>query len=240
MKLFEIWRRFTYLGDEKMQLVHLDLQELPLFRDISAAEVDRFIENTGAVIKRYERGSRFLKAYEANSNIGVIVEGEAQVLSEDRFGNEAISHNLERGAMLGSTSAILPKVPYTTNIEALTDVLVLWVPYRALLTAGPKLGRTHGIVMKNLLEAFCRKNLLMMEKIELLSQKTLRERLILYLLQRERRQNREKVHVPGRVQLAKELECNRSALTREISAMRAEGMLDCGADWMQLDKDKIG
>ena len=228
------------LGDEKMQLVHLDLQELPLFRDISAAEVDRFIENTGAVIKRYERGSRFLKAYEANSNIGVIVEGEAQVLSEDRFGNEAISHNLERGAMLGSTSAILPKVPYTTNIEALTDVLVLWVPYRALLTAGPKLGRTHGSVMKNLLEAFCRKNLLMMEKIELLSQKTLRERLILYLLQRERRQNREKVHVPGRVQLAKELECNRSALTREISAMRAEGMLDCGADWMQLDKDKIG
>lgn len=223
-----------------MQLVHLDLQELPLFRDISAAEVDRFIENTGAVIKRYERGSRFLKAYEANSNIGVIVEGEAQVLSEDRFGNEAISHNLERGAMLGSTSAILPKVPYTTNIEALTDVLVLWVPYRALLTAGPKLGRTHGIVMKNLLEAFCRKNLLMMEKIELLSQKTLRERLILYLLQRERRQNREKVHVPGRVQLAKELECNRSALTREISAMRNEGMLACGADWMQLDKDKIG
>ena len=228
------------LGDEKMQLVHLDLQELPLFRDISAAEVDRFIENTGAIIKRYERGSRFLKAYEANSNIGVIVEGEAQVLSEDRFGNEAISHNLERGAMLGSTSAILPKVPYTTNIEALTDVLVLWVPYRALLTAGPKLGRTHGIVMKNLLEAFCRKNLLMMEKIELLSQKTLRERLILYLLQRERRQNREKVHVPGRVQLAKELECNRSALTREISAMRAEELLDCGADWMQLDKDKIG
>ena len=223
-----------------MQLVHLDLQELPLFRDISAAEVDRFIENTGAIIKRYERGSRFLKAYEANSNIGVIVEGEAQVLSEDRFGNEAISHNLERGAMLGSTSAILPKVPYTTNIEALTDVLVLWVPYRALLTAGPKLGRTHGIVMKNLLEAFCRKNLLMMEKIELLSQKTLRERLILYLLQRERRQNREKVHVPGRVQLAKELECNRSALTREISAMRNEGMLACGADWMQLDKDKIG
>ena len=46
--------------------------------------------------------------------------------------------------------------------------------------------------------------------------------------------------MPGRVQLAKELECNRSALTREISAMRAEGMLDCGADWMQLDKDKIG
>ena len=32
----------------------------------------------------------------------------------------------------------------------------------------------------------------------------------------------------------------RSALTREIGAMRSDGMLVCGADWMQLDKDKIG
>lgn len=223
-----------------MQAIHLDLQELPLFRDVSADEVNRFIEETGAVIKRYEKSCHVLKAYEPNGSIGVIVEGEAQVLSEDRFGNAAISHGLERGAMLGSSSAIMPQVPYKTTIEALTDVLVLWVPYRALLTAGPKLGRTHGIVMKNLLEAFCWKNLLMMQKIELLSQKTLRERLILYLLQREQRQKRERVHVPGRVQLAKELECNRSALTREIGAMRSDGMLVCGGDWMQLDKDKIG
>lgn len=223
-----------------MQMIQLDLQELPVFRDVPAAEINRFIEETGAVIKRYEKGCRVLKAYEPNGSIGVIAAGEAQVLSEDRFGNEAISHGLERGAMLGSTSAILPEVAYTMTIEALTDVLILWVPYQALLTAGPKLGRTHGIVMKNLLEAFCWKNLLMMQKIELLSQKTLRERLILYLLQREQRQDRERVYVPGRVQLAKELECNRSALTREIGAMRSNGMLLCGVGWMQLDKDKIG
>ena len=80
----------------------------------------------------------------------------------------------------------------------------------------------------------------MMQKIELLSQKTLRERLILYLLQRGRRQQKERVQVPGRVQLAKQLECNRSALTREIGAMRREGLLICGTGWMQLDKEKIG
>ena len=81
---------------------------------------------------------------------------------------------------------------------------------------------------------------MMMEKIELLSQKTLRERLILYLLQREGRYQREQVKVPGRVQLAKEIECNRSALTREIAAMKTEGMLTVGEDWLQLNKDKIG
>ena len=141
--------------------------------------------------------------------------------------------------MLGSTSAIMPQVPYDMAIEALTDVLVLWIPYQSLLTAGPKLGHTHGLVMKNLLEAFCRKNVLMMQKIKILSQKTLRERLILYLLYKEQRQGKGKVHVPGRVQLAKELECNRSALTREIGLMQEEGLLETGPDWLRLIKSRV-
>ena len=222
-----------------VQVYHLDLHELPLFREVASAEVDRFIAATGAVIKRVSKGARILAAYEPNNNIGVIVEGEAQVLAEDRFGNETVSHNLERGALLGSTSAIMPQVPYDMAVEALTDVLVLWIPYKTLLTAGPKLGRTHGLVMKNLLEAFCWKNVLMVQKIKILSQKTLRERLILYLLYREQRQGKSRVHVPGRVQLAKELECNRSALTREISAMTNEGILRLGEDWMELDAQKV-
>ena len=116
----------------------------------------------------------------------------------------------------------------------------MWIPYRSLLIAGPALGRIHGIVMKNFLETFSRKNVLMMQKVELLSQKNLREKIILYLLQRERRQETEFVRVPRRVQFAKELECNRSALTREIAQMQADGLVECGDGWMRLNKDKLG
>ena len=109
-----------------MQIYHLDLQELTLFRDVSAEEVDRFIMSMGATVKRYEKGTRILKAYEPNANIGVMVEGKAQVIAEDRFGNESIGHILERGAMMGSASAILPRFQSNNNtsIEALTDVPV--------------------------------------------------------------------------------------------------------------------
>lgn len=212
-----------------MGIYDLDLQELPLFEGLKADEVEQFIQATGAKVKRYGKEVRILKAYETNSRIGIIVEGEALVLAEDRFGNETIGHRLERGALFGSTTAI----------EAVSDVLVLWVPYTALLVAGPRLGRIHGIVMRNLLVAFCRKNVLMMQKLEVLSQKTLRERLILYLLQQAGRQKTDCVKVPGRVQLAKELECNRSALTREIGLMKEKGLLECGPDWMRLDEARL-
>ncbi len=214
-----------------------ELSDLPFFRDrdLAADEIRRFLHATGAGEKRYAKGDRILRAYEDNGSLGVIVEGRGQVLTEDRFGNESSSHLLERGALLGSTSAILG-APGIASVVALT---VLWVAWRALITAGTRLGRIHGIVMKNLLESFCRKNYLMTQKIEVLSQKTLRERIILYLLQREAQQEKDEVTVPGRLQLARELSCNRSALTREVRSMEDDGLLVTGEGWMRLDHARL-
>ncbi len=225
-----------------MQISQLKLHTLPLFCGITEQEINAFLEATGATCKEYEKGNRITRAYERNACIGVLVEGKAHALSENRFGEEAIGHVLERGALIGSASAILGGVRDMgdASVEARGRAVVLWVPYRALITAGPKLARIHGVVMKNLLEAFCWKNVRMLEKIELLSQKTLRERLILYLLQQERLQGTARVQVPGRVQLAKELQCNRSALTREVSLMQAEGLLTSEGDVMTLNKEAIG
>ena len=211
-----------------------DLVTLPFFRDLSQEEIHRFLQATGTIFKRYAKGERILRADQENHSIGVLLVGRAQVLTEDRFGGEAASHTLDRGALLGSSAAILG-TPGLASVEALTDVRVLWVPWRALITAGTRLGRTHGIVMKNLLESFCRKNYLMTQKIEVLSQKTLRERVILYILQREQ-PDAPRVAVPGRTQLARELSCNRSALTREIATMEREGLLSVTGDGIALDE----
>lgn len=216
-----------------------DLQGVPLFKDLLPDEIETFMKFTGTTIKSYPRGERVLEAFAPNANIGVIVSGEAHILALDRLGNETVGHSLEIGTMFGTTSAILGEDLIATSVQLTTDATIMWLPYRALLIAGPKLGRIHGIVMKNFLETFSRKNVLMMQKVELLSQKILRERIILYLLQRERRQQSERVRVPGRVQLAKELECNRSSLTREISLMEADGLVEIGDHWMRLNKDRI-
>ncbi len=216
-----------------------ELQGVPLFKDLLPDEIEKFMKFTGTTIRRYHRGERVLEAFAPNANIGIIVSGEAQILSLDRLGNEIVGHALESGAMFGTVSAILGEDLIAASVQLTTDAVIMWLPYRSLLIAGPKLGRMHGIVMKNLLETFSRKNVLMMQKVELLSQKTLRERVILYLMQRERRQQSEYVKVPGRVQLAKELECNRSALTREISQMQAEGLVECGERCMKLNKEML-
>lgn len=218
---------------------HLDLHLLPLFEGLTAAETDQFLAGMNASVRRYEKGKYILRAEEKNENIGVIVEGEIQVISEDAHGNESVSHSLERGALVGITTAILPDKAMNLSLVATTNVLVLWIPYNILLTSGARMGRIHGVVMKHLLQVFAWKTVIMAEKIQLLSQKTLRERIVLYLQQKMWRQGVDKVHIPGRIQMAKELECNRCALTRELSSMKAEGIISFEDDWMKLCVEKL-
>ena len=215
------------------------MTDLAIFSGLSQGEILEFIEHTAAVPRHYEKKERLLEAYEENDQLGVIVQGRAQILTEDWLGNQNVGHSLEKGALVGVTSAILSSEYSGSAVEAITEMDVLWIPYRSLLISGPKLGRIHGIVMKHILEALARKNYLMVERLELLSKKSLRERIVIYLLQREKRQNREQVAVPGRVQLAKELDCNRSALTREIGLMQEEGLLEIGPDWLRLIKSRV-
>ena len=143
-----------------------ELRGVPLFKDLLPDEIETFMKFTGTTIKRYPRGERVLEAFAPNA-----ISGEAQLLALDRLGNESVGHSLESGAMFGTVSAILGEDLVATSVQLTTDAVIMWLPYRALLVAGPKLGRMHGIVMKNLLETFSRKNVMMMQKVELLSQK---------------------------------------------------------------------
>jgi len=214
-------------------------QKLAIFRDMSEGDIIKLVEATGGEIVGYKKGDMLLKAYGKNDRLGILLAGRGQVKTEDYQGNEKTGHAVLPGALVGTTSAILSDIPLNIAVEATESADVLWIPYKTLITKGTGLGRLHGIFMRNILEAFARKNLKMVEKLEILSEKTLRERLIAYILQQEKIQGGELVKVPGRVQLSKELECNRSALTREIAAMLAEDILFLTDDYMRLDKKKI-
>ena len=71
------------------------------------------------------------------------------------------------------------------------------------------------------------KNKQLMEKIEVVSKKTLREKILAYLSQQAQVQDTEYFELPlGRVEMAEYLCADRSALTRELNIMQDEGLID--------------
>ena len=65
-----------------------------------------------------------------------------------------------------------------------------------------------------------------MEKIEITSKKTLREKILCYLNIESQKQGTKTFQSPlGRVEMAEYLCADRSALTRELNNMRKEGII---------------
>ena len=85
----------------------------------------------------------------------------------------------------------------------------------------------HSRLIFNLLKVVANRNLAFNRKLEILSKRTTREKLMTYLMHEAKRQGSSHFTIPfDRQALADYLGVDRSALSAEISKMKKDGILD--------------
>ena len=78
-----------------------------------------------------------------------------------------------------------------------------------------------------MLRVMAQKNLMLTRKMAHLSRKSIREKLVSYLSDESSRQGKREIKIPfNRQQLADYLSVERSALSRELSKMKEEGLIE--------------
>ena len=84
----------------------------------------------------------------------------------------------------------------------------------------------HTTVVQNLFYAVAEKNLGLVRKLDYMSRRTTREKLLSYLSEEAKKQNSANIMIPfNRQQLADYLAVDRSAMSNELCKMRDEGLL---------------
>lgn len=226
------------MGDAKEKIV---LEKLSIFRGLEPGDPEAFVKDMGGSIQRFLKKERIVYRHDDNPNLGVVVEGAVHIVLTDFAESEVLAYELQADALFGNVWAVAGTETYCgMSVDVRPKTVLLWLPYRSFLAAGTekkqsaRAERVYGIVRRNLLTILSRMMFVMIQKIEVLSQYTLRGRLRLYLFHQAKAQGTDRVKVPSRVELAKMLVCNRSALTREIGCMEDEGVLVCGDGWMQM------
>lgn len=218
-----------------MEGQEIDFQGLPIFSGVSEEDANLFIRQVGGYVQSFPKGTRIPYTHGDAPRIGIVLEGKVHVLLTDSFGSEVLAYELEEGELFGNVWAVVgTDVCSSMMLEMRVRAAVLWLPYRELEKTYGETGGVQGVVARNLFTVLSRMMFALIQKIEVLSQHTVRGRLRLYLIQQAKAQDSQRVQVPGRVELAKVLECNRSALTREIGRMEDEGVIVCGDGWMEL------
>ncbi len=207
----------------------------PLFRGISEDNLLGVMSCVKAHTKRYEKGA-FIYLQDADIlSVGVVLSGSVQMIREDVWGNKALLLSMGPGELFGETFVCGGIHNKLVSFVAADRAVVLFVPFKQALTTCSQSCEFHRQLIENMVAAIAEKNLALMEKVDLISKKSLREKICEYLTRRSEYAGAMSFEIPlGRVQLAEYLHADRSALTRELNLMAKEGLIAFNRNHFQI------
>lgn len=216
------------------------LEENVLFRGISEKELKGVLSCLGANNKNYRKGEFIFLAGEKISSIGLIIEGKVQVIKEDLFGNRTILTEVARGNLFGESFPFAEEEKLPVSVMAVMDCEILFIDYKKMITTCSSACRFHTKLIENMLYILARKNLILNEKIQIMSKRTTREKLLSYLQSQAMKVGSASFTISfNRQELADYLCVDRSAMSNELSKLQEEGQIKFQKNQFHLYKTNL-
>ncbi|MBR6430105.1 MAG: Crp/Fnr family transcriptional regulator [Oscillospiraceae bacterium] len=204
-----------------------DYRELALFDQLEEKNLRTILHCLHSYEKTYRKGEFLIMDQDHVRHIGIVLEGTVQMLKQDLWGNQTLFAYINPGQLLGEQFAVQKEPNSYVSFVAATDVRVLIMTASNIIHSCPNRCPFHHQLTENMFDLLGKKSVSLMEKIEVSSKPSLREKLQAYLSIQAQKQNARYITVPlNRTQLAAYLGVNRSAMTRELAAMQREGLVE--------------
>lgn len=199
----------------------------PLFADIQEQDHDVLLSCLNAYTRSYRKGDLLhLDALE-HRDVGIVLSGALHMVKEDVWGHQSLVAYLGVGSLFGESEALYPDTETHVSYLAAKDTQAVFVPLDRVLHPCKRQCPFHTTIARNMFRLMGQKNAQLLDKIEVSSKSTLREKILSYLKMLSERQGSKYIIVPlNRTDMASFLQSNRSAMTRELSDMQAEGLID--------------
>lgn len=198
-----------------------------LFRDIKEDEIEAMLACLSVSTRLYAKNEFILRAGESARAIGLVLSGKIHIIKEDFLGNRNIIAEARTGDIFAESYACVPDAPLEVGAAAAEQAAVMFMDVSRVLTVCGSACAFHARLMRNLLAVLAEKNLKFSEKLTYMTQRSTRMKLLSYLSAESVRRGAREFEIPfDRQQLADYLSVDRSALSGELSKMRAEGLLD--------------
>lgn len=225
-------------GDFTLRLTDADrctVASCPLFAELPDGDLDRALSIFNARVAEYGRGSFVHRAGERLGFFGLVLDGNVRVFTDDINGDSMMMASVTRGDTFGESLCWLRVSETDVYICAPDGARVLCLGLDAFRTVDLGQGDLIDELYRRFVSMLARRTLDMNERIQILSKKTLRERLTAFFTQCEHKYRSRSFLLPfDRASLAVYLGADRSALSRELSAMRRDGIIDFSHNYFRL------
>ena len=202
------------------------LQSSCLFRDMSEAEIRRLVTCFGHKVRRYGKGAFLWQQGEQVSHAGIVLRGTVDAVQYRADGSEQLVARQTEGDVFGDLLMATGR-PSPVSLRAAEEAEVLYLPVDDILGGCAQCCPCHTQLRHNLLREASEKFWALRQRLAYLSEPSLRARLLLYLRHEQEKAGTALFTIPyNREKLAEFLAVNRSALSRELSRLQTEGVIE--------------
>ncbi len=202
------------------------LKKSHLFQGVTEEEIQSMLSCLSARIKHYKKDEFIIHSGDYIRSIGMVVSGAALIIQEDFWGKRTIISEALPGSLFAETYACISSIPIEMSVICDTECDVIFMDFNRIMNVCSSACAFHTRLVQNFISAIAKKNLLLTKKMQHMSKKTIREKLLSYLSAESIKSNSSTFYIPfNRQQLADYLSIDRSALSSELSKLQSEGIL---------------
>lgn len=218
-----------------MDSSHPALKKCTFLKGIPETEYDNVLHCLKAKSGKFFKDDIIMNIGDKKLLAGVVLEGIAETSFLDETGNQVNIHHISNGEIFGAILVCAAKSFSPVRLKAITNCYILFLDFTVLLN--PPIfhcnnSQQSGIccpywpqVAANMLKDFSRQALFMNQRLRILSQRKLRDKLKVFFQTLPQQENNTIILPFNRNELAEYLYADRSALSRELSRMSDESLI---------------
>ena len=213
------------------------LERCSLFSGIRMEDLGAMMGCIGGRTMSFAKGQAIFREGDPATHVGLVLSGAVQLVREDYYGNRSILARIEPAGLFGESFACADVKNLPISVVAVEDSKVMLIDsHRITVTCANACG-FHNRMIFNMLKVVANQNLVLNQKIEIISKRTTREKLMAYLHAQAKLHQSDSFTIPyDRQGLADYLEVERSAMSAEISKLRKDGLIECDRSAFRLLK----
>jgi len=204
------------------------LQRCPLFAGIAPEELESMLGCLNGQLRPVSRGQTVFHEGDEARWVGIVLEGEVQIFRDDYDGSRSLLGRAGPGQLFGEVFACAGVETLPVTVEATREGVILLADCRRVLTVCRSACAFHNRLINNLLQVVAEKNLQLNRKIECMSARTTRDKLMAFLLSEAKTHRSREFDIPfDRQALADYLGVERSAMSTELGKLVRDGVIQC-------------
>mgnify|MGYP000850611680 CR=1 FL=1 len=202
------------------------MKTVDLFRNIEEVELLPLLSCLSANMAHFEKGETIFLSGEKIKQFGIVLSGQVQIVQDDYYGNRSILAEVNQGNLFGESFVYSEIKMLPVSVISSTESELLFIDCRKLAAPCSKACDFHSRLIQNMLNIISKKNVFLTQKIEFLSKRTTREKLLAYLSAEAKKAGSNRFCISfNRQELADYLFVERSAMSAELSKLRDDGIL---------------